>query len=216
MPGQNVGILGPYGNGLTGNDADRMSNDGGKVVTQLHGQYYEQCARNRVYTGVSASGGIALLVPATAGGHPTLWNPSDSGRNLSIIKLSLSWVSGNNAPGAVEWASVANTGASIATGAAILTGTRVAPVGMVGGGLDNKGVWIPTTNTFTAAPVFLRPAGISLFTGIGTTAVAPFVLRADYDGDFVIAPGAAVCVCFQTTTTTALFQVEVVWEEVAA
>lgn len=216
MPAQNVGIVGPYGSGLTGQDADRTSNDGGKVVTQLHGKYYEQNARGRVYTGVSASGGIALLVPATGGGHPTLWNPSDSGRNLSIIRLELSWVSGNNAPGAVEWAYTLATGAAAGTGLPIATATVVTPTGVLGGLVDNKGKWSPTTNTFTAAPIFLRPAGISLFTGIGTTAVAPFVLRADYDGDFVIAPGNAVSLCFQTTTTTALFQVAVTWEEVAA
>src|SRR3990167_3316600 len=120
MPAQNVGIAGPHGNGLTGQDADRTSIDGGKVVTGLHGTYYEQTARGRLYTGVSASGGIALIVPATTGGHPTLWNPADSGRNLSLIRLALSWVSGNNAPGAVEWASVTATGSAIATGAAIL------------------------------------------------------------------------------------------------
>lgn len=215
MPAQMVGIAGPFGDGLNGRDADRTGSDGAKVVTGLHGTYYEQNARGRVYTGVSASGGIALIVPATGGGHPTLWNPADSGRNLSIVRLELSWVSGNNAPGAVEWAYVLATGSSVATGSPIATATTVSPVGMVGGLVDNKGRWSPTTNTFTAAPVFLRPAGISLFTGIGTTAVAPFVLRADYDGDFVIAPSNAVCLCFQTTTTTALFQVAVTWEEIA-
>jgi hypothetical protein len=61
--------------------------------------------------------------------------------------------------------------------------------------------------------VFLRSAGISLFTGISTTAVAPFPLIATYDGDFVIGPGTAVCVCFQAATTTAVFQVSVTWEE---
>ena len=71
-------------------------------------------------------------------------------------------------------------------------------------------------NTFTAAPVFLRPAGISLFTGVAATAVAPFVLRTDYDNDeFVIGPNTAICLCFQTTTTTALFQVAVTWEEIS-
>lgn len=213
MPPQFVGPRNDA-DGLTGNDADRTSRVGGKVVTQLHGKYLEQAIRQRLYTGVSASGGIALIVPATTGGHPTLWNPSDSGRYLSLVRLVLSWVSGNNAPGAVEWASTLNTGSAIATGAPILTGTRVAPVGVLGGANDNKGVWIPTTNTFTAAPVFLRPAGISLFTGIGTTAVAPFVLRAEYDGDFVLAPGTAVSLCFQAATTTALFQVGVTWEEI--
>lgn len=168
------------------------------------------------YTGVSASGGIALIVPATGGGHPTLWNPASSDVNVAVRRLELSWVSGNNAPGAVEWAAVQNTGDTKATGAPIATATIVAPLAVLGSGAGNKALWAPTTNTFTAAPVFLRPTGISLFTGIGATAVAPFVLRVDYDSDdFVVGPGNAICLCFQTTTTTAVFQVAVTWEEVA-
>jgi hypothetical protein len=199
--------------GVAANDAFRTTRDGAQVVAQAHGQYFESAIRNRVFTGVSASTGIALIVPATTGGHPTLWNPSDSGRYLSVIRVELSYVSGNNAPTAIEWAATTATGAAIATGAPILTGTRVAPVGVVGGNLDNKGVWLPTTNTFTAAPVFLRPTGIALFTGVAATAVAPFILRADYQGDLVLAPGTAISLCSQAATTTAVFQVAVVWEE---
>lgn len=169
------------------------------------------------FTGASASAGIAIVLPATGGGHPTLWNPTDSGVYAHVRLLELSWVSGNNAPGAVEWAGVINTGAAVATGAPIATATLVAPTGVFGQGVNNKVKWSPTTNTFTAAPVFVRPAGISLFTGVGTTAVAPYVLRAAYEkDDFVLGPGSAMCLCFQTTTTTALFQVGVTWEEIAA
>lgn len=198
--------------GLTPNDALRVMRDGA-VAGLSHGKYLDQTVRGRVYFGVSASAGIALIVPGTTGGHPTLWNPSDSGRVLSIVRLELSYVSGNNAPTAIEWAGTPNTGANIATGAVIPTLTRVAPVGVVGGALDNKGVWSPTTNTFTVAPVFVRPTGLSLFTGVAATAVAPFTLRADYDGDFVVAPGNAISLCAQAATTTALFQVCVTWEE---
>lgn len=169
------------------------------------------------YTGASASAGIAIILPATTGGHPTLWNPTDSGVYAHVRLVELSYVSGNNAPCALEWAAVTNTGAAVATGAPIATATLVAPTGKLGEGVNNRVKWSPTTNTFTAAPVFIRPAGISLFTGVAATAVAPFVLRAAYEqDDFVLAPGSAVCLCNQTTTTTALFQVGVTWEEIAA
>jgi hypothetical protein len=213
MPAQFVGLRNDP-DGLTSNDGDRTTRDGAKVVAQAHGKYLDTNIRGRLYTGMSASGGIALIVPATTGGHPTLWNPSDSNRYLSVVRLALSYVSGNNAPTALEWAYTLNTGAAIATGAVIPTLTRVAPVGVLGGALDNKGVWSPTTNTFAAAPTFLRPTGIALFTGVASTAVAPFVLRADYDGDLVLAPGTAISLCSQAATTTALFQVAVTWEEI--
>lgn len=198
-----------------GHGSDRVTRMGADVVSQLNGQYYEQASRARAYYGSSASTGIALIVPATTGGHPTLWNPSDSGRNISIIRVELSYVSGNNAPTALEWALTSNTGNTIATGAPIATGTRVAPVScMIGGASDAKGVWLPTTNTFTAAPVFTRALGLSLFTGIATTAVAPFELTREYNGDLGMSPGFALSLCSQAATTTAVFQVTVVWEEI--
>lgn len=168
------------------------------------------------FTGSSASAGIALIVPATTGGHPTLWNPANSGVHAHVRRLALSWVSGNNAPGALEWAAVENAGSTHGTGSPIATATLVAAVQRLGEGSSAKCKWSPTTNTFTAAPVFTRSAGISLFTGISTTAVAPFGLIANYDqDDFVLAPGSAICICTQAATTTALFQVSVTWEEVS-
>jgi hypothetical protein len=168
------------------------------------------------FTGVSASAGIAIIVPATGGGHPTLWNPSDSGVYVHVRRLEMSYVSGNNAPCAIEWAFVSNTGSAVGTGAPIATATLVASVSRIGEGSTAKARWSPTTNTFTAAPAFLRPTGLSLLTGVAATAVAPFALIAQYSqDDLVLAPGSAISLCNQTTTTTALFQVGVTWEEIA-
>ena len=192
-----------------------LNKDGSLATGDRHSKMYDAASRGNLYMGVSASGGIALIVPATTGGHPTLWNPKGSGVNLDVRRLSLTWVSGANAPGAVEWASTLEAGAQVATGAPIVTATKVAATNAIAGGpVAAKGYWSPTTNTFTAAPVFLRGAGISLFTGISTTAVAPFSLFADYDGDLIVGDGAAISLCFQAATTTALFQVAVIWEEI--
>ncbi len=183
-----------------------------QLVSQYHGPNYRAAAVNRVYTGVVGTAGIALIVAATTGNHPTLWNPSSSKRNVSIIRLEVSWISGNNAPGAVYWHHTPNTGDALAV--PILTFTAVNPVGVVGGALDNKARWAPAVSTYTAIPGFLRPTGLSLFTGIGATAVAPFILEKRYDGDFIVAPGNAVHLCTQAATTTALLAIAVVWEEI--
>ena len=182
------------------------------LVSQSHGPLYRSTAANRVYAGSVGTAGIALIVAATTGNHPTLWNPSSSKRNVSIMRLEMSYVSGNNAPTAIDW--FVTTGAGDALAVPILTFTAVAPVGIVGGALDNKARWAPAINTYTAVPDYLRPTGISLFTGVAATAVAPFVLEKRYDGDFVVAPGNAVHLCSKAATTTALFQITVVWEEI--
>ncbi|MDO8534608.1 MAG: hypothetical protein Q7S17_07700 [Xanthobacteraceae bacterium] len=212
---ESVGLY-PHRDGSTANTPWMLNR--AQLMAEQHGKHYAAAAAGRLYLATSASGGIALKVPATGGGHPTLWNPLGSGRIISIKSLELSWVSGNNAPGAVEWAITENAGAAAATGAAITAATLVAPVNATAGeGLGTrKGLWSPTTNTFTAAPVFYRPAGISLFTGVGTTAVAPFMLRVDYDGGMNIAESTALSLCFQTTTTTAVFQVGILYEEIDA
>lgn len=182
----------------------------------LHGAFYASSAAGKVFTGSSASAGIAIIVPGTGGGHPTLWNPSGSGVLVNILRLELGYVSGNNAPTTIEWAVTENAGSSAATGAPIATATLVAAKpAFLGGSYTSLARWSPTTNTFTAAPVFCRSAGLSLFTGVAATAVAPFTLRADYDGDFGLQPGCAVSLCTQAATTTALFQVSVTWEEVS-
>jgi hypothetical protein len=185
------------------------------IVSELHGKYYEQNVRGNVFKGLSASTGIALIVPATTGGHPTLWNPLGSGVVLSICRLMLTYVSGANAPTALEWASTLGAGAAAATGSPILTATLVAPTpGMVGGSGKSKALWAPTVNTFTAAPLFFEPAGISLDTMVAASTNAPFTITVDYDGLLPIAPGNALSLCSQAATTTALFQVMVVWEEI--
>ena len=181
----------------------------------LHGKMYEVARKGRLFIATSATGGIALIVSATTGGHPTLWNPLGSGRILSVRKLVLAYVSGANAPGSLAWNVTERAGANAATGATIPTATRVAVLSALAGGpVDSKAIWSPTTNTFTAAPVFYRPTNLSLFTGVAATAVAPFTLHEDYDGDLLIEEDTALSLVAQQTTTTALFRVMVLVEEI--
>lgn len=210
-----TGVVGPQTKSDGTEATVRMNKGGAAVVQQHHGKYYEQTARGNVFLGRSASTGIAIIVPATGGGHPTLWNPAGSGVNVSIIRLELSYVSGTHAPGAFEWAYTANAGSTAATGSPIASATLVDAVPLlIGSGNVAAAKWSPTTNTFTAAPVFFRPIGLGLHTGAAATAIGPDYMIVDYDGDLVLSPSTALSLCYQTTTTTALFQVGIVWEEI--
>lgn len=180
-----------------------------------HGINYAATRADRVYVGTSATGGIAIIAAATTGGHPTLFNPLGSGRTLSLRRLRLGYVSGNNAPTSLSWNITEGAGSQPATGSAILTATKVAVVNArAGGPVNSKAWWSPTTNTFTAAPTFWVPTSLSLFTGVAATAVAPFVWGEDYDGELQVAEGTAISLVTQAATTTALFRVSVVWEEI--
>lgn len=186
-----------------------------QLVDELHGKMYAVAKKGRLFLAASATGGIALIVSATTGGHPTLWNPTGSGRILSIRKLVLAYVSGNNAPGSIAWNITKRAGAAVGTGAPIPTATRVDVENALGGGaVDSKAIWSPTTNTFTTAPPFYRPTGLSLFTGVAATAVAPFVLEEDYDGDLLIDEDTALSLVTVQATTTSLLRVGVIFEEI--
>jgi hypothetical protein len=199
-----------------GNQYDAMGGKAGEVmVSELHGKYTSQNYRGNVFIGASASAGIALIVPATTGGHPTLWNPSGSGYIASIIRLQLSYVSGANAPTALEWAVTTNAGANYGTVAPIATFTNVAPTcANIGAGRVSKMFWAPATNTFSTAPAYLMPTGIALDTMVAASTNSPWANIIDYDGTLMLSPGTALSLCAQATTTTALFQVGLVWEEI--
>lgn len=210
-------IVGP----LYGTDGslvlNRASKDGAAVVTELHGKYYEQASRGRLFYGMSASAGIALIVAATTGGHPTLFNPLGSGINASIVRLYLAYASGTNAPTALAWAQTTNAGAAAATGSPILTATLVAANnGLIGSSNTSLAKWSPTTNTFTAAPTVIGGVGVGLTTMVSTSTNNPNALIVDYDGSLVVGQGAALSLVSIAATTTALFNVTVVWEEVPA
>src|SRR3990167_8074564 len=143
------------------------------LAVPTHGKYYDATRNNRMYVAASGTAGIALIVPATTGNHPT---PLGSGRVLSIRKLRLAYVSGDNAPGTIAWGATTDAGADIGpTGAAILTATKVAVRNAYGGaGVGSVAIWAPAVVTFTAAPTVHRHIGLSLLTGVAATAVAPF------------------------------------------
>ena len=178
---------------------------------------FEAAKAGRQISASSATGGIAIIAAASGGGHPTLWNPAGSGRIMEVLSLSVAYVSGNNAPGSLAWNFVTKTGAQAATGISnpILTAVPVAvQSAMIGGELDSKLVFSPTTNTFTAAPVYGRPISMSLFTGIAGTAVAPWQLQEKYDIDkLLIAPGTAICLVNVASTTTSLLRYTVMVQE---
>jgi hypothetical protein len=207
-----------YNSMADGNQAaalTRFGRDGSMVVAESHGKFYEQASRGNMYVAVVGTAGIALIVSAVTGNHPTLWNPLGSGVNLEIVRLQLTWISGACAPTALYWMATAPAGAAIATGAPIATFTNVAPTNtLVGAGKVSAARWAPAVCTFTAIPAFYCGTGVGLGTGAPT--VVPNQITVDYDGMLVIPPGAALSLTSQAATTTALFGVSVWFVEQAA
>jgi len=191
-----------------------MGNSGELIVQELNGRYYEQALRGNVFIYSTAAAGLALIVAAITGNHPSIWNPTGSGYNFIPISMTLGYVSGNNAPGSLALFYTANAGSAIGTAAPVVTWTNVAPVNaLIGGGRASAMKWSPAISTYTAVPTWLCTLGISLFTGVAATATTPFQLRYDFDGTVVLPPGNALHLTSIQATTTAVFTVTIIGME---
>ena len=193
-------VFGPDGNAFVGGDN------------------FEAAKAGRVVVATSLTAGIALIVAATTGNHPMLWNPSSTGRIMEVLSLRLSVVTGTNAPGGLAWNHVLDTGSTVATGTGskILTATPVdVQPAMVGGKLDSKLYFAPAINTFTAAPVYGRPISLTLMTGAEANATPPYKMEEVYDKNnpLLIAPGSAICLVSENATTTSTYRFSIVVRE---
>jgi hypothetical protein len=189
----------------------RVSRDGSLSVQETNSKYYELASRGLLFNATTLTAGIALIVSATTGNHPTIWNPTAApGSNIQFTKMVISRLSGTDAPGSLMWASTIGAGSTIATAGPIATFTNVAALNaMVGGSPASDTVmrWAPSVCTFTAAPVFWGPIGINLFTVVVTAVIAPTGFLLDYDGTIGVAPGSALSITSIAATTTSLWNV---------
>ena len=202
--------------------AFRAGRDGSLIVQESHGKYYEGLMRGKIFHATTLTAGIALIVSATSGNHPTLWNPTAApGSNAELLKLTLARVSGTDAPGALYWCSTIGAGSTVATAGPIATFTYLTnpPLNALAGGTPSSDPlmrWAGSVCTFTAAPVFWAPAGITLFTGTMAAVIAEIAIAIDYDGEMGVAPGSALSLTTQAATTTALYAADLIYQANAA
>lgn len=200
-------ILGQTGQTLQGVGQPtpvRLSKFGETVTHEASGQYFEQALNGQSYIYMIAS--QALLLSATTGGVPTVWNPSGSGVIFIPTKLTVTYISGTLVVGGVVIATTLNAGSAIGTAAPIVTFTQVTPKPTIRGtGFGSRCLFAPTTNTFTAAPVVEYATQISY----NTTALAMPQMTHDFNGTLAYYPGTAMSVCYTVTTSTALFALSI-------
>lgn len=180
----------------------RGDNNGAMVVQQLNGPYAEAVRRGNMYL-CTVTTGAALLLSATTGNCPTIFNPSGSGIMVYPVDVTMSFLSGTTTIGAALWALTANAGSTFATGAPIPTFTNVAPRNaLLGGGNVAKFLWAPAVCTFTAAPTVVAATGINLGAAAPTAGApyTPFI-----DGKMAVMPGQALSLTYSVTTSTSLW-----------
>ncbi len=162
---------------------------------ELHGKYYTQTKSGQMFVGSTAAAGVVAPIYSSVNQTFGLWNPLGSNVNLIMVNLRIATITvGVIAAAAFVWGVTQNAGSQVGTGAPIASGTFVAPTNMLitgqGQGGVSKAFFAPATIVTTVGPLLLMATGIGV---INATAMDnAFVLGEDYDGTFIVGPGAAV------------------------
>ena len=186
----------------------RFSNARELIVAQAHGKYAEAVKRGNVYVGGTAASGVA---PGTAIGTTagfSLHNPLGSKVGLSVLRATMGYVSGTMGAGVIHWLANVNTQLALPTGTAITLynaaiGARSAPTGLA------------FTTATIATPLVLRPFA-SIGASLATTAVQPWQIVEDVDGEFLVLPGGTLSLhATAAAGTTPLVVYGITIEEIA-
>lgn len=202
-------------------NTERVSVYGNSVGSMTPGETFEDTlnGQTQIFSTTTVATAIALTLAATTGNHPTLWNPSTSGRIFIPKKLILGFVSGTTVIGSVLLAKTLTQAgtAVIASTGPVITFTDVTSTASYNGGIGAANAkatqmkWAPLVNTFVAAP------SVFMSTEINFGAVAPtnggnnFCHR--FNGEAILWPGQALSVVYSVTTSTSLWYVTLIGVE---
>jgi hypothetical protein len=185
----------------------RASRTGGRVVTNTNGFYNESASRGNIFAVSTAVAGVAPGTALSTTPPMAIWNPVNSGKNLSVLKTTLGLVSGTLGGGSLVYAVVP------VQPAAPTTGTELVPQSTLLG--FPKGVGRAFQgSTVAATPAILRPAFV-LGAFVNTAATPPAIAQDILDGEIVIPPGSALVIQgVAAAGTTPLVLIGVTWEEI--
>lgn len=165
----------------------RMMANGALAVVQSVPRFADPSLRGEIFTAVTAVGGVA---PGTAIGTTaafTLFNPKNSGKVLIPIRVSMGYISGTLGAGTIFYCGSAGIATPGGSGLAPLK-TRLSAAATAAQG--NSGMAYSAA-TLASNPTILRPF-TALGASLASTAVQPWQVSEDLDGEFTIDPEAAL------------------------
>jgi len=185
----------------------RGEKTGGLVVTNTHGQFHESAVNGSIMYATNAVAGVAPGTAFSTTPPLALWNPPSSGKNLSITKVSVGYVSGTLGAGNIA------IGQITAQNTVPTTGTEITPVCSLIGFPRGVGRAF-SGSTFASAPTIIRPV-FNMGAFVGTTAVAPQDCDILIDGSIVVTPWSAVALQgIAGAGTTPLVILGITYEEI--
>ena len=204
----------------------RGGQQGDQIVSELHGRFYEQNYRGRIY-----SDGIATVVAivaatyniATLGATVTpiagLYNPTTSGVNAVLLHCTLNTIRTalqNTGTGPFFWAtSSGNT--AVSTGNTPLNRKTLVKTGSACKGLSNVAPTGLTNNLVVIGASQLSGGSSSLAAFLETQAgmaTQHTASRELFDGEWIIPPGGVIALLAGSAGVAVSATSMLVWEEV--
>ncbi len=169
--------------------------------------FMDQALRGNMFCYSTALAGNAL-VAATTTNAPMIFNPSGSGKIGIIYKITYNRTAkGTPLEGGIVYLkSATNLGASVGTGAPVVSGTHVAPQNaLIGSTRGSAFNFYPTTVVVTTALTYFANAGIAQTADNGATTVSGPRAEMAVDrilGAISILPGHAFALGAQVALST--------------
>lgn len=203
------GIVGPTTGAADGNRLNvRLGKNGELIVGQGHARYHEAVSRGRCFHAsmqAGASLGTALTATAVT---LTLYNPVNSGVNLSLLRSSVAITTVPGGAGTAVYAYAVNVNPLAAVPA---TNTEAVVRNCLLGSAAGVAKAY-TATTLPAVPVIARVAPGGIYWATAAAAAAPMAVSDDVDGAIVLAPNTAVTIQGIGVATSGI--VSLMWEEI--
>lgn len=184
----------------------RATRTGARVGANGHGWLTEPVSRGNVFVVSTAVAGVAPGTVLNTTPPMCLWNPPNSGKNLSVLKASLGYVSGTLGGGSLVAAVVP------IQSAAPTTGTELTPQCTLLG-FPNGVARAFQGSTVASVPAILRSL-FAMGAFLATTALPPAPIVENLDGEIVIPPGSALAIqAVAAAGTSPLTMIGLVYEE---
>lgn len=188
---------------VIGSRAGRL---GDQIVSELNGKYYEQASRGRLFHAFAIVTAPVIFSTAAGTGGPLLWNPPNSGVNLSVLAITTNvtvvttvaaalGLTGNSGQTSAPTSTTVidqRSNAYIGGAASVSTPYRI------GTPTNAGGFFLPLTGLHTGALT------------VDTTTVA-FI---DVGGAIIAPPGTWVSIAASATATTTVAQLGMLYSEV--
>lgn len=185
----------------------RGGSNGELITAEGKGKYAESSMRSNIFVCSTAVAGVAPGTAISTTPPFDLHNPANSGVEVSILRVTVGYVSGTLGAGSLIY--TRNTQETVPSGGTSLTEINARLGVAAGQATCGQG------RTIDATPTIIRPSGLVLGASLASTAALPVHLQDDIDGEITVPEGQSFCVeGVAAGGSSPLIMIGVTWQEI--